>query len=155
MRIYHDSSISSSIICELDCLRDNKIELINNVDFCDVENLPIKNRMLDKWSLSYLHAMSWRWLPVGDSFVDVFSSRDSDSLIIQREIDSVNVWLESSKVAHIMRDNSGHGTEILGGMWGFYNSRDRFLGFHLLNLIVFSRKFNRSLEISKDLINFF
>ncbi len=31
---------------------------------------------------------------------------------------------------------------MLGGMWGFYNARDRFLSFHLLNLIVFSRKYN-------------
>ncbi len=98
MRIYHDDSIDSSIICELDCLEDN-----NNVDFCDVNNLPIKNSMLSAWSLSYLHAMAWRWLPIGDSFVDIFSSRDLDSLITQREIDSVNVWLESDKTAHIMR----------------------------------------------------
>ena len=45
----------------------------------------------------------WRWFPIGDSFVDVFSSRDTDSYIIQREIDSVNAWLESDKVGHIMR----------------------------------------------------
>jgi len=33
----------------------------------------------------------------------VFMNRDSDSLIIQREVDSVNVWLQSSEVGHIMR----------------------------------------------------
>ena len=47
--------------------------------------------------------MKWRWLPIGDSFVDIFSSRDSDSYFLQREVDSVNVWLSSNKPGHIMR----------------------------------------------------
>jgi len=29
----------------------------------------------------------------------------SDSLIIQREVDSMMVWLESDKIGHIMRGN--------------------------------------------------
>jgi hypothetical protein len=49
--------------------------------------------------------MTWRYLPLGDSFVDFLSSRDIDSLLIQREIDSVNVWLESNTVFHAMRGN--------------------------------------------------
>lgn len=40
--------------------------------------------------------------------VDVFSSRDTDSYILQRELDSVNVWLSSDKPGHIMR-----GTELI------------------------------------------
>ena len=47
--------------------------------------------------------MEWRWFPIGDIFVQVFSSRDSDSKIIQRELDSVDVWLKSNKSGHIMR----------------------------------------------------
>lgn len=103
MRVYYDSTVNKSVICELDCLKDEQGNLLDNVDFCNVESLPIKNSYRQDWSLAYLHAMMWRWLPIGDSFVDVFSSRDSDSLIIQREIDSVNVWLASSKTVHIMR----------------------------------------------------
>ena len=47
--------------------------------------------------------MMWRWLPIGDSFVDVFNSRETDSFILQRELDSVQYWLKSNKTDHIMR----------------------------------------------------
>lgn len=103
MRIYYDNSIDKSFICELECLKDEKNVLLDNVDFCNVQKLPIGNLNKETWSVSNLHAMMWRWLLIGDSFVDVFLSRDSDSMIIQREIDSVNVWLNSSKIIHIMR----------------------------------------------------
>ena len=52
---------------------------------------------------------------MADDFVDVFSSRDSDSNIIQREKDSVGEWLKSNNLFHIMRDNPFHNTVILGG----------------------------------------
>jgi hypothetical protein len=87
IRIYHDNTIK----CEIQCELNDDI-----VDFCNVEKLP--NR-----TVNYIHKMMWRWLPIGDSFVDVFNSRDSDSLILQREVDSVQYWLESNKTAHIMR----------------------------------------------------
>ena len=59
--------------------------------------------------------MMWRWFPIADDFVDFFSSRDTDSTLIQREIDSVNVWLNSNTLFHVMRDNPYHNTVILGG----------------------------------------
>ena len=34
------------------------------------------------------------------------------------------------------KDNIGHGTEILGGMWGFYNSRNRDLANSLYNKMI-------------------
>lgn len=53
---------------------------------------------------SFIHPTIWRYLTLGDEFVDVVSFRDSDSFIFQREVDSVNVWLKSNdKIAHIMR----------------------------------------------------
>ena len=52
-----------------------------------------------------MHAMKWRFMPVGDSFVEAFMSRDSDSMVTQREVSSVNVWLNSSLAGHIMRGN--------------------------------------------------
>jgi hypothetical protein len=111
IRIYHDNSIHKSFICKLECLP------FSNVDFCDISQLPlIKNSTLLKYKqeMSDLHSMMWRWLPIGDSFVDLFISRDTDSLIIKREVDSVQVWLNSSKTAHIMRDHKWHKREILG-----------------------------------------
>ena len=62
-----------------------------------------RNWLKRTWNASYIHAMEWRWFPIRDQFVDVFMSRDSDSIFIQREIDSVNAWLKTNKVGHIMR----------------------------------------------------
>jgi hypothetical protein len=38
-----------------------------------------------------MHKMSWRWLPIGDNFVDYFMSRDTDAWINDREYESVQV----------------------------------------------------------------
>jgi hypothetical protein len=107
IRIYHDSSIDNDIKCEIECQIDNETnKIIDNTDFCNVEetyfNLEnyISNTTFD---LRYVNAMMWRWFPLFDDHVDIFSSRDSDSYILQREVDSVNVWLESENIGHIMR----------------------------------------------------
>ncbi len=55
------------------------------------------------WSAWYIHKMMWRWLPIGDDFVSIFSSRDLDSILHQREVDAVEFWMKSNKPAHIMR----------------------------------------------------
>jgi hypothetical protein len=57
------------------------------------------------WNATHMHSMKWRWLPINDPFVDAIMSRDADSLILQREVDSVSVWLDSDRVGHIMRGN--------------------------------------------------
>ena len=59
--------------------------------------------------------MNYRF-PVGDAFVDYFSSRDTDSLLIEREREAVDEWIENKKLYHIMRDSFSHNTEILGGL---------------------------------------
>jgi len=121
MRIHHDNSIDQSLKCVLECLKDENGNLLDNVDFCDIEKVPghqtsqftfntdilqgTDPEIESRWSAAYMNAMKWRWLPISDPFVDAFMSRDADSLIIQREVDSVMVWLESDKVGHIMRGN--------------------------------------------------
>ena len=120
MRIHHDSSIDQSLKCVLECLKDENGNLLDNVDFCDIEKVPGHQNsqftlsdifqgsdpeVKSLWSAAYMHSMKWRWFPINDPFVDVFMSRDAYSLIIQREVDSVKVWLESDKVGHIMRGN--------------------------------------------------
>ena len=123
MRIHHDSSIDQSLKCELECLNDANGNLLDNVDFCDVEKVPghqntrfahykwsdiVQDNASElecSWNATYMNSMKWRWLPINDPFVDAFMSRDADSLILQREVDSVKVWLESDKVGHIMRGN--------------------------------------------------
>ena len=110
LRVHPDSSISKNLKCELECIKDDKGEQITNLEFCDIEKMPgnqnqddIRNWFNRTWNASYIHAMKWRWFPIRDHFVDAFMSRDSDSVFIQREIDSVNVWLKSNKAGHIMR----------------------------------------------------
>jgi hypothetical protein len=105
MRVYYDKSINKSYICQLECNSND------NVDFCNIEkiNYKINNEKSvfnksNTLNLTYLHAMKWRWLPIGDSFVDIFMSRDTDSFILKREVDAVHEWLfNSTKVAHLMR----------------------------------------------------
>ena len=111
MRVYHDNSIDKSIICQIECQKDEKGDYLDVADFCDISNVELKVDFLNETGSKsilngdYIHAMVWRWFPLGDSFVDVFSSRDTDSFLLQREVDSVNVWLKSDKVGHIMRGN--------------------------------------------------
>lgn len=124
MRVYHDSSISPIVQCELECLKAPDGSFMNNVDFCDIESIGYGRRV---WSAKDIQNEMWRFMPIGESFVDAFMSRDSDSLILRREKDSVDVWLQSNKVGHIMRDHKDHGAVMLAGMWGFYNSRSRDL----------------------------
>ena len=62
-----------------------------------------------------LFAMTWRFLPLLDDMVDMFMSRDADSLILQREVDAVQEWLSSDKAFHIMRDHGLHCIAMLGG----------------------------------------
>jgi hypothetical protein len=103
VRVNHDQSIDMSVKCEMECLKDNGTgEFFDNVDFCDVSQLPVG--LHGSWNAgSFMHGMTWRWLAIGDSFVDFFASRDSDSWISQREVDSADVWLKSNTLFHVMR----------------------------------------------------
>lgn len=95
VRVYHDDSIDTSIICQKECLNHE-----SNIDFCNVNNLIEKSNVKD---FNYMLPMSWRWLPLGDDFVSLFISRDLDSCIFDREIAAVNEWLKSTNLFHIMR----------------------------------------------------
>lgn len=101
VRIFYDSTINQTLRCHLEC----KYEDI--VDFCNVNRyshslsqLTHSNRFLD---LKYMHKMMWRFLPIGDTFVDLFLCRDTDSYITDREVHSVKEWLFSNNIGHIMR----------------------------------------------------
>lgn len=102
-RIYYDKSMSQNFRCRLECLYGDVI------DFCNVNkfsiNLDFLNKSRHEIDISYMHKMMWRFLPIGDSFVEIFMSRDTDSFLSKREIDSVDVWLKSNNIGHIMRGN--------------------------------------------------
>lgn len=44
-----------------------------------------------------------------------------------REVDAVNVWINSSKIGHIMRDHPHHGVQMLAGMWGIKSGKAQTL----------------------------
>jgi hypothetical protein len=101
-----------------------------------------------------MHGMMWRWLPVGDSFVDYFASRDLDSSLIQREKDSVDEWLGEKKLFHVMRDHPNHNVEMLGGLWGYASVLNRSLGYELVRQLVpvtVQLKYNTDLNNYKNL----
>jgi hypothetical protein len=116
--IYHDGNFK---------FEDINIQSIkkNNVEFKLVND---KN----------LNAMQWRFLPIDEPDVELFISRDLDSRFSDREIQSINEWIESDKIVHIMRDHPHHHYEILGGMWGMkkvneFNMCDSILEYNLKN----------------------
>jgi len=50
--------------------------------------------------------------------VDLFMSRDLDSMFSDRERSAVDEWLMSNLPFHFMRDHPNHTPSILGGSWG-------------------------------------
>jgi hypothetical protein len=155
IRIYYDYSIDKSIICDIEC------ENYDNSDFCNINQLNrnlIDNNDESLLNANYIHKMMWRYFPLADDFVDLASFRDTDSFIIQREIDSVNVWLNSDKIGHIMRDHPEHNIKILGGMWGFKMRNNRELANKIFQMIIdkkLSYKYNYQYKSPKGYDQFF
>ena len=67
------------------------------------------------------NGMFWRYMPIGESRITHIAFRDTDSRLSERDLESINKWLESMKWAHIIRDHPFHQTPILGGLWGIKN----------------------------------
>jgi hypothetical protein len=136
MRVYHDSSINRSIICDIECQTDENGNLIDNADFCDLSDFKAMSNGKIVKPVEYVLPRMWRFLAVGDSFIDMVMSRDTDSYILQREVDSVNVWLNSDKLFHIMRDHPQHTVVILAGMWGFKLKDNKLLSRRIFDLSI-------------------
>lgn len=132
LRVYHDKSILLENKCEIECLKEPDGDYYDNVDFCDIENIPRipynapdlsqaqpsdvvdVNKLFVSWNASYVHSSMWRYMAIGDLFIAAFMSRDLDMEIYQREVAAVKEWLDSDFAGHIMRDHPYHQTEILG-----------------------------------------
>jgi hypothetical protein len=76
IRIYADDNLNETTKCNYEC------SLESNVDFCNVNRLPISLNENVSWSASHIMPTMWRFLPMRDSFVKFMISRDSDSFII-------------------------------------------------------------------------
>jgi hypothetical protein len=97
MRVYHDNSVPSYILKELES---------NDVNLTEKKNQNHSNAM-------------WRFSPASEERVECFISRDCDSRLFERDVAAVEEWLKSDKKFHIIRDHpGGHAWEISAGMWG-------------------------------------
>ncbi|XP_046632183.1 uncharacterized protein LOC124311857 [Daphnia pulicaria] len=116
VRIYHNITMEN---VESWTILNNILDLGHHIDLCNATQI-IKNR-----ELSDIFAMTWRWLPLLDDMVDSFMSRDTDSLIIHREVDAVHEWLASNTTFHIMRDHPYHDWFFIGCCWGVKIHQER------------------------------
>ncbi|TCP96227.1 hypothetical protein EDC44_10548 [Cricetibacter osteomyelitidis] len=98
MRVYHDHTVPHHLIPRLTALG---VECIN------VANI----------NAGHFPGTFWRFLALEDD-CDAVIFRDADSIINPREQRLVNIWLESDKPFHVMRDWYSHSDLILAGMWG-------------------------------------
>ena len=99
-----------NLACSTDCL-----------DLCPVAQLahPLLANAV------HMFPMIWRFFPTLDPQVDVFVSRDLDSIVTPREVEAVEEWLQSGKTLHAMRDHPQHGVPMLGGLWGVRRTKSR------------------------------
>ena len=117
VRLYHDISPENPLmvdLCNLTCSN-------NRFDHCPVDQLPhplLANAV-------HMFPMLWRFFPTLDPQVDVFVSRDLDSIVKPREMDADEEWLQSGKSLHVMRDHPQHSVPMLGGLWGAQLSGSR------------------------------
>ena len=110
VRLYHDIGPDDPLmvdLCNLACSN-------NRLDLCPVDQLP--HHLLA--NAVHMFPMLWRFFPTLDSQVDIFMSRDLDSVVKRREVDATEEWLQSGKSLHVMRDHPFHSVPMLGGLWG-------------------------------------
>lgn len=112
MRLYTDLAPTDPLMGELCTIACND----NRFDICPVSVLPLP--MLA--NATKMFPMNWRFFPTLDPQVELFGSRDLDSLVTEREAAAVAEWESSSTGLHSMRDNPYHtrGVPIVGGCWG-------------------------------------
>lgn len=118
IRIYHNvidepDSEGYQQLCNVYCRYPN-------VDLCSVpaiaDRIGNSTTPIDPALIRGLNPRMFRYLVMLDPNVDIFISRDVDSLIFPREVDAVREWLPSNYTFHLMRDHKGHGSIMLAGM---------------------------------------
>ena len=82
-------------------------ELFDGYPYVDLCNA---TRVLELRNITKpLQKMTWRFLPLLDPLVDRMLCRDTDNIIITRELVAVNQWLTNSPATfHLMHDHPYH-----------------------------------------------
>ena len=97
--------------------------------------------------------MFWRFYPFMLDDVDIFLSRDADSLVSEREMNLVDNWIKSDKCFHIIRDHPRHTQPIMGGMFGvkIKEFQQKYGNIDIdKNIIFYKRQFNRQKKRNVD-----
>ena len=139
VRIYHENSYINASVAK------SYSNIYQHVQFCNIKNSPYYG------DLSRINGMIWRFLPIADTFVNVTCFRDLDSPIIKREEDAVSVWLNSTKIVHIMRDSQFHKFAVLGGTWCFRTKKNISTSFKILKLILSKASYRKLRNKTTDL----
>lgn len=113
LQVYHDASVPAHVLSRLAAA---------GVELIAVHTLS---------ALSSMPGTFWRFLALEDQNADVVLLRDADSILSERERVLVDLWLNSDRPFHIIRDWYGHTDLILAGLWG---ARQGLLG-HIRTLI--------------------
>lgn len=122
----------------------NLTKSATNIDICNVNELPILGNVGE-----YLSGKLWRFLPALDPTVEIVSSRDLDSPLIEREVAVIEQFIKSKYIFLSLRDHPLHLIEILGGLWSAYISRDRSLFVRLFSVLLDKTKVQRY-TLAKD-----
>lgn len=139
VRIYHENSYINASVAK------SYSNIYQHVQFCNIKNSTYYG------DLSRINGMVWRFLPITDTFVNVTCFRDLDSPIIKREEDAVSVWLNSTKIVHIMRDSQFHKFAVLGGTWCFRTKKNISTSFQILKLILSKASYRKLRNKTTDL----
>jgi hypothetical protein len=128
VRIYHNfrdqDGPGHQQLCDIYCR-------FHHVDLCSVplliERIGNSTTPIDPALVAGLNPKMFRFLVMLDPNVDIFISRDIDSIIWSREVDAVAEWLKSNYTFHVMRDHKFHGAIILAGKLSTHSNDLNFL----------------------------
>jgi hypothetical protein len=128
VRIYHnfrdEDGPGHQQLCDIYCR-------FHHVDLCSVplliERIGNSTTPIDPALVAGLNPKMFRFLVMLDPNVDIFISRDIDSIIWSREVDAVAEWLKSNYTFHVMRDHKFHGAIILAGKLSTHSNDLNFL----------------------------
>ncbi|CAF0708504.1 unnamed protein product [Brachionus calyciflorus] len=132
IRVYHNIFLDKNTICEKQCLKDTNGDLYDNVDFCNIAQMP--QGVFDTWDAEFVLPEMWKWFPLGDDFVERVAPRNTGTCLLKREVDAVNEWVKSRKTFHFMRDHPSQDKVIQEGQWGVYTRLDRSISRYLFSL---------------------
>ena len=101
-------------LCNINWLKERHRSTINHGKIKELK-LSIAATAIDSSIINGVNPRMYRFLVLLDANVDVFISRDADSIITSREVEAVKQWLSSNYTFHVMRDHQLHYAVMLAG----------------------------------------